>query len=251
MANGRLSPAHGRAPRDAQRQEEQRGRGRPAQHHRPPSAPCRGLGMTPPPRGTERPDRRLRRGITAARGATPHARRPRLLLTPRPPPLGANQRTRVAEGAGLRANPPPVSLPPRLSPSLPVSRPRRSTERLGACGARLLLAAAALHLTAIFGLVQVEVSAVIRCLGEAHGGRAVAVTDEQLALVVGTWRERWAVRAPRGALPRVAPSRHEAPAADRPLLPSEVLCRRTAAVWHSCAVLPNEPTALVCTPEER
>lgn len=64
---------------------------------------------------------------------------------------------------------------------------------------------------AVFLLVQAVVSGVVGCLGEAHGGCAVAVTDEHLTLVVGTCRVGGAVRAPRSALPRAAPSQQEAP----------------------------------------
>ena len=119
-----------------------------------------------------------------------------------------------------------------LSPSLPPCLEAAAQHgRVEARGARVLLAAAAPHLTAaVFLLVQVEVSAVIRCLGEAHGGCAVAVTDEHLALVVGAWRGGWAVRALRGALPRVA--RLESCSAPQDSVPAVLHTVQAASLWH-------------------
>lgn len=140
-----------------------------------------------PPRHSSGPikGRGCRKGRGAARAAVLHGRKGRSFATTHP-----------------------SSIPP----SIPLSRPRRSMEQAGPVVHRFYWRQRHCSLTAaVFLLVQVEVSGVVGCLGEAHGGCAVAVTDEHLTLVVGTCRVGGAVRAPRGTLPRAAPSQHQAP----------------------------------------
>ena len=97
--------------------------------------------------------------------------------------------------------------PSSIPLSIPLSRPRRSMEQAGRVAHGFYWRQLHCSLTAaVFLLVQVEVSGVVGCLGEAHGGCAVAVTDKHLTLVVGTCRVGGAVRAPRAA-----PSQHQAP----------------------------------------